>query len=128
MPRVKQVQAARKDQRNPCKDCPWRIDAPAGHWHKDEFVNIARTCRGDGLRRMGCHNSSPDNPIICMGWVRVEGFDSIGVRLACISGELNPADVNTTTGPDLFNSIQDMIDAQRPFWKPGNKAIKENTF
>lgn len=100
-------EAERAKQHRPCGDCPWRKDATLGHWHRDHFVNIATECRGDGLHTMGCHKGGGR---ICAGWAAVEGFDAVGLRLAAMRGQYNPARLNIR-GLSLFASMDEMIAA-----------------
>lgn len=60
----------------PCKDCPWRRDAPPEYWDPEHFVRIAETCRNDGWHIMLCHKSSPTQEpgVVCAGWAAVEGL------------------------------------------------------
>ncbi len=103
--------------RRPCGNCPWRTDAPREHWDPEHFRSIARTCRGDGMHVMLCHKAkgerpAPDAPV-CQGWVRVLGFDAIGVRIAAMTGRVAEAEVFDREGPELFKSFDDMLDANR---------------
>lgn len=62
---------------------------------------------------MGCHKSTPQTMIPCQGWVRVVGFDSIGVRLLVMQGRVTIDEVNDRSGPTLFASFEAMMRANR---------------
>lgn len=112
--------------RRPCNNCPWRVDAPRGHWHPDHFVDIWRNCQDDGLHVMACHKSTalPAGApmLVCQGWARVLGTDAIGVRLALVRGTLTPDEVSDADGPELFPTFRAMLRAN------GIKPPARNTF
>ena len=102
--------------RRPCNSCPWRKDVPIAYWHPNHFTSIYTQCQDDGMHVMLCHgaNRLPEgerSKLICQGWVRVVGFDSVGVRIACINGNVTLAEVNDTEGPELFDSFESMMEA-----------------
>ena len=99
--------------RRPCANCPWRIDAPRGHWDPQHFRDIWRNCQDDGLSQMQCHKSTLTVPLPCQGWARVVGYDAIGVRLAVMRGMLRRAEVADRDGPPLFSSFAAMLRANR---------------
>lgn len=98
--------------KQPCADCPWRQDAPTGHWHPDHFVSIWQSCQDDGMAFMLCHKSRPAEGvrIPCAGYVLVVGFASIGLRLECLAGRLDPRDYDAG-GVALYATFADMLRA-----------------
>jgi len=69
---------------------------------------------------MLCHKANampkgtPENQKpICQGWVRVLGFDAIGVRLAAMNGQITVEEVNDTTSVELFSSFEAMLRANK---------------
>ena len=78
-------------KRKPCDNCPWRKDAPPGHWDPAHFRDIWRNCQDDGHALMLCHKSKPAEKIEipCAGAVVVLGFKSIGIRIAALRGKLD---------------------------------------
>lgn len=104
--------------RRPCSNCPWRVDAPRGYWDPQHFVDIWRNCQDDGMNVMLCHKSSAlpkaqRGDIPCQGWIRVMGFDAIGVRLLAMSGKVTCEEVNDRGGPKLFGSFATMMRANQ---------------
>jgi hypothetical protein len=102
--------------RQPCSNCPWRRDAPREYWDPQHFKDIAVSCRDDGLSQMLCHCAGDLPPeqardVICQGWVRVVGLDAIGVRLAAMRGAVTPEELEDVDRPDLFDSFEEMMDA-----------------
>lgn len=113
--------------RRPCSNCPWRVDAPRHHWDLQHFVDIAHTCRDDGVHQMLCHKASElpveqRNKLVCQGWVRVEGFGAVGVRIAHMQGNVTTAEIEDTAGPELFKSFDLMLRANRVAIPPRNRA------
>ena len=129
--------------RRPCANCPWRIDAPRNYWDPQHFVDIWRNCQDDGLNTMLCHKSfqstqsqktiakrkpSSGQPleatsnvlpkedrgdIPCQGWIRVMGFDAIGVRLLVLRGQVTFEEVKDKAGPKLFSTFTAMMRANK---------------
>jgi hypothetical protein len=104
--------------RRPCANCPWRVDAPRGYWDPQHFIDIWRTCQDDGTNIMLCHKSGTlsaedRKDIPCQGWIRVMGFDAIGVRLLVMRGAVTFEEVEDKKGPKLFNSFTAMMRANK---------------
>lgn len=97
--------------RQPCANCPWRVDAPRGHWDPSHFFEIWRNCQDDGAHEMLCHKSTVSKPLPCQGWARVIGFAAIGIRLAVMRGALSAAEVADRSGPKLFRTFATMLRA-----------------
>ena len=98
----------------PCSNCPWRRDSPRKYWHRDHFLDIYRHCQNDGIHTMLCHKSSSlPSPRLCHGWIAVQGFDSIGVRLACMRGEVTADLVRSGVDPSIpmFDNFDSMMRA-----------------
>lgn len=111
----------------PCNDCPWRKDAPPGHWHPDHFRDIYRTCQDDGVGLMLCHKAAalPPGPkrdgLFCRGWVLVMGGAAIGVRLALLRGIVSTGDLDPApNGPDLYETFDAMMRANGVVPPPRN--------
>jgi hypothetical protein len=102
--------------RRPCADCPWRRDAPRGHWDPAHFTAIYRSCQDDGIGMMLCHHATklPEparGELLCQGWVRVIGTAAIGVRLAFLRGLVTGAELVDRAGPALFKTFDAMLRA-----------------
>jgi len=112
--------------RKPCDNCPWRKDAPVGLWHPSHFEDIWTGCQDDGLRTMLCHKATalPEDErgrLPCQGWARVMGLDAIGVRLALINETLTLEEVEDRDTPPLFESFEDMMEANGIPLPPRNR-------
>jgi hypothetical protein len=104
--------------RQPCSSCPWRVDAAREHWDPQHFVDIWRNCKDDGTHVMLCHKSTARPPsergnIPCQGWIRVMGFDAIGVRLLVMRGQATFEEVEDKAGPKLFPTFTAMMRANK---------------
>jgi len=104
--------------RRSCENCPWRVDAPRGYWDPQHFVDIWRTCQDDGPHIMLCHKSGvlPKEERVdvpCQGWIRVMGFDAIGVRILAMRGQITFEEVEDKVGPKLFSSFTAMMRANK---------------
>lgn len=109
--------------RIPCANCPWRLDAPRKHWDPSHFVEIWRNCQDDGTNVMACHKSTKQRPRVCQGWVRVLGFEAIGVRLAVMRGQVTTAEIEHRAGPELFTSFAAMLRANGVPLPPRNRLV-----
>ena len=104
--------------RRPCANCPWRVDAPRDYWDPQHFVDIWRNCQDDGLHTMLCHKSNAlpqedRGDIPCQGWIRVMGFDAIGVRILVMRGRVTHEEVEDKEGPKLFPTFTAMLRANK---------------
>jgi hypothetical protein len=102
--------------RKPCSNCPWRRDAPREYWDPLHLKDIWRNCQDDGQNPMLCRKAGdmpPDQAreVICQGWVRVIGLDAVGVRLAAMRGTITPEELEDTDRQDLFDSLEEMMEA-----------------
>lgn len=98
----------------PCNNCPWRKDAPREYWDPQHFVDIAESCRNDGLSTMLCHTSKAEGcavNYVCAGWVASQGTESIGVRILMMEGKVDP-DKDYSGGHDLF-TFDEMLRANK---------------
>lgn len=57
--------------------------------------------------------SKDPNAPICQGWVRVMGFDAVGVRIAVTFGKVSLAEVEDREGPELFKTFEAMLKANK---------------
>lgn len=116
--------------RRACANCPWRVDAPRGYWDPQHFVDIWRNCQDDGLHVRLCHKSGnlpkeERGSVPCQGWIRVMGFDAIGVRLLVMRGHATFEEVEDRDGPRLFPSFTAMLRANKIKLPKRSKWIKD---
>lgn len=108
------------DQRVPCAKCPWRKDADPSYWHPEELLRMSRNLRNGGV--MLCHKS-PSNrseplpkedrsPLsgtlperaLCAGYVLVDRFRSLGLRLWALRNGMDPTKACSSEGVELHES------------------------
>ena len=67
---------------------------------------------------MLCHKSStlPESErknVPCQGWIRVMGFEAIGVRMLALQERITPEEIEDRNGPDLFPTFTAMMRANK---------------
>ena len=99
----------------PCPSCPWRK-----HSHLDDIpgfsIEKARNLRctvgnEDGFRTvMACHGSSETNNIPCAGYLFVEGWRNLNVRMLAFTGKIDMGAVlDACDGLELHESFDEML-------------------
>lgn len=69
--------------------------------------STVRQCT-NGLKVMQCHKSSDAKPRPCAGFLSVVGYDSIGIRLAAMTGIIRHGDVGRKIR-GLYGSLREML-------------------
>ncbi len=103
----------------PCPSCPWWADSVGGSAIPGFDIEKARalSCTvgagADGFRPiMACHGSPEGQESPCRGYLAVEGWSNLAVRMAAISGRIPLAEVvSACEGLDLHESFAAMLDA-----------------
>lgn len=99
----------------PCRDCPWRRDAPAGRFPPERYAALADTSGTPG-REVGltapvfaCHLTQEGREKACAGWLAVAGVYHLGIRYAIALRRL-PERVLTPAAdwPELFTDYAEM--------------------
>jgi hypothetical protein len=106
-------------RRAPCKGCPWRISATASAipgFDMEKAENLINTVGQEfGQPMMACHQSTEENEIHCVGFLAVQGWDNITVRMAVISGQI-PAEALEQPPEEwgeMHESFDEMIEKLR---------------
>lgn len=102
----------------PCPTCPWRLDSEGGsaipNFDIEKARNLSNTVgRGDAFRPiMACHGSEEDEEYPCVGYLIVEGYSNLAVRMAAIEGRipLNTI-VERNEGLELHEDFESMLGA-----------------
>lgn len=99
----------------PCPSCPWRVGSSA----RDipEFsIEKARRLRctvgsGDQFRTiMACHGSPEGGESTCIGYVAVEGWSNLAVRLQAMNGKIDIGGIiRDSEGIEMFPSFDAML-------------------
>ena len=74
-------------RREPCSDCPWRVDAPK-LFPAAAFERLANTAYDMSLRMFTCHQSAVAKPVVCAGFLLRGAAHNLAVRLAYAKGRI----------------------------------------
>jgi hypothetical protein len=114
-------------RRFPCGECPWRRDTEPGQFPACRYDALRATSDQPGLQApmFGCHKGEPGTSadLACAGWLAVAGAEHLAVRMAVITGRLEPEDLQPGENwPELFGSYAEMAEAQ------GGQSCREGGF
>lgn len=81
----------------PCPSCPWRIEQDSksipGYDHEKACGLLDTVGPEDGFRQiMACHYSTEAEMKACRGYLAIEGWKNINVRLLLAKGKIDPPD------------------------------------
>lgn len=96
----------KKYMREPCPDCPWRIDA-VGEFPAEAFKISAHTAYDMAQNSFGCHASGTKSPKTCAGFLLKGSTHNLGVRLKLMSGHYDLSKVSDG-GHELFSNYKEM--------------------
>lgn len=114
-------------RRKPCKECPWRMDVPAGVFPPDAFRESAPTAYDSAIKTFGCHMNKVTASATCAGFLLRHGENNIGVRLA-LSGERIELDEVEDGGLPIYPSYREMAAANGvPADDPVLDQVRANT-
>jgi len=79
---------------------------------------------------MLCHKAgalpeSERSSVPCQGWIRVMGFNAIGVRLLAMRNKITIAEVEDRDGPELFPTFAAMMRANKIRLPRRSMALEE---
>lgn len=74
-------------RREPCPDCPWRVDA-VGVFPAEAFKHSANTAYDMADHTFACHSSGTAKPAICAGFLLRGADHNLTVRLKRMQGEI----------------------------------------
>lgn len=106
-------------RRYPCAECPFRTDTMPGMFPARRYDALRETAGTPGAEAcltapmFACHKSPEGREEACAGWLAVCGVEHLGVRMAVLTGRLEPEDLRPVPGwPELFASYEDMAAVQ----------------
>jgi len=92
----------------PCQECPWKVDAEAGKFPTCRYEQLTATAGAPGAEVwldapiFACHKSPEGGERACAGWLATVGRDHLGIRMAVITGRLDPVALDPGEGwPEL---------------------------
>ena len=93
-------------RKTPCASCPYRLNAPSGVWHEDEYARLRdydREMVDQPQAVFMCHQGEADE--LCAGWVaHRDPFDILALRMGAIDGRVDPSTFEYTTDVPLHPS------------------------
>jgi hypothetical protein len=109
--------------RRPCPSCPWRVDQDATaipNFNLHLAEDLWRTCRRNGYGQefgdpqFACHQSREGDEIVCAGWLAMQGSSHPAVRIAAMTGALDPDALSPGPDwPELHEEFDDVIEKLR---------------
>lgn len=72
-------------RRQPCSDCPWRVDA-VGKFPTEAFRHSAATAYDMSLQSFACHQSGTKRPATCAGYLLRGAQHNLATRLQQVRG------------------------------------------
>ena len=106
-------------RRYPCVECPFRRDTKPGQFPACRYEALRATAGSPGHEVsvnapiFACHKSPEGRDEACAGWLAVCGIEHLGMRLAVLTGRLEPEDLRPGEGwPELFASYSEMAAVQ----------------
>lgn len=117
------------DKHEPCSTCPWRKSSAVGGRDIPRFsIELMRRLRntvgrGDAFRHvMACHHSKVGKEITCRGYVAVEGYHNLNVRMLAAAGKVNVLAIDEACKSiDLWPSFAEMLDAYETAYQEEGK-------
>ncbi|WP_369796867.1 DUF6283 family protein [Cupriavidus sp. WS] len=117
----------------PCSSCPWRCSSEASDipgFDLQLAEDLAATCpdhRGmgpdGGASFFACHQSKEGAELACAGWLAQVGHRHPGVRMAILSGRLDPKALVADPGwPELHDNYQQVLEKLRAACLDGEAA------
>lgn len=92
-------------RREPCADCPWRVDA-VGAFPAEAFRHSANTAYDMAEHTFACHSSGTSRPAICAGFLLRGADHNLAVRLKRMEGVIR--DDVQDGGHELFENYRAM--------------------
>lgn len=113
-------------KKQPCNNCPYRTDAPLKLWHKSEFENLAaQDTQWGGVYQ--CHKKDGH---VCVGWLMKQDdnrFPNLNLRIMLSKENVTRDYLDQLQSPSpLYNSVDEMIDANYPDVTKKRKRISKN--
>lgn len=99
----------------PCKDCPYRIDAPLRKWDVGHFVDLLKN---DAVYMGVTYHCHKNNGSVCRGWLIDQdnrNFPSIALRLELSRKHVTREYLDKLhCRSAMYGSVQKMVEANYP--------------
>lgn len=103
----------------PCADCPWRRDAPIGHFPAEAFRRLAASAYDMNETLFQCHSTDDGRPLTCAGFLERGADHNLTVRMAYLRGNLDLRD--RSGGQTLYDDFVEMAIANEV--EPEDEAL-----
>ena len=100
---------SRAYRREPCSDCPWRVDS-VGKFPAEAFRHSARTAYDMSEHVFACHQSGLRRSAACAGFLLRGAQHNLAIRLRILRGDLDLSAVSDG-GVALHQSYSAMAEA-----------------
>lgn len=101
-------------RKQPCDNCPYRLDAPLQMWHKEEFKKLMEQDEQWGAV-YHCHKKDGH---VCVGWLMKQDEQrcpNLNLRLLLIKKNINRTYLDALRSPaGLYSTVEEMIQANFP--------------
>jgi hypothetical protein len=94
-------------RRKPCDKCPWRVDQ-TGAFPAEAFRHSASMAYDAAQSMFSCHMSGCDKPATCAGFLLKNAVHNVGVRLASMTGRIDPSKVINPDKVELHQNYRAM--------------------
>jgi hypothetical protein len=102
-------------RQQPCKDCPYRCDAPLQQWDKSQFQRLLEVENDDMGNTYLCHRN---DGAACAGWLLDQHrrhLPSISLRMKLAAHRVPHSWLEGLSSPvPLYQSVQAMVEANYP--------------
>jgi hypothetical protein len=120
--------------RVPCPTCPWRVDKDAStipNFDLELAERLVYTSPDDrgmgpeyGAPIFACHQSKPEQEVVCSGWLAVVGDAHPNVRLGVIMGKIPVEALKPQPGwPRLHTNFRQVMEKLRRTGNPEALAV-----
>lgn len=94
-------------RRKPCGGCPWLV-RNTGTFPTEAFRISADTAADMAMHTFACHESGPEKPAVCAGFLLRNAANNLGVRLAAMKSQIDLSAVEEPKDDALWPSYRDM--------------------
>jgi len=112
--------------KSPCRDCPYRKDAPLAKWDKSHFDDLKASQSDFWGKTYKCHKN---NGSACKGWLIDQwrhNLPSIALRITMSNLKPSPNYLKSLfCKSELYGSIDEMCEANEQIFSLQNKLQNE---
>lgn len=103
----------------PCKNCPYRKDAPLRLWHNHHYLDLLKYEKEYFGVVYACHKK---NGCVCIGWLMMQDknrLPSISLRMKLMKENIGESYLDSLhSKSEMYETTADMVLANYPELKP----------